>query len=211
MPDKIIQLRGPGNIVKTTASGIAAGTSITVSTTAGITAGMAVTGDGVSTTATVVSIGAESVVVSAENAASFTSQTVFFTEWNNLLVSAESVATSSSFNSLSADEAYIENLIVGSSAEIAGFTASGRITGTGSISTVSWVSAATPAFTVKANFSVSEVTSSDYPQVNFNLNSYTVATNAELNLVEAYAGGLTIYGQATPSSTVSFDYIVVKG
>jgi hypothetical protein len=246
MPDKVIALRGPGNIVKTTASGTVAGTSITVSTTAGITAGMSVTGGAVSTTATVVSVGTNQVTLDAGNTGSFTDQAVFFTEWDNLLVSAESVvvnlgdptssniagsvvarssggsfditninATTLNSSAVSASAITASTITVStlsaSTTRIAGFTASGRITGTGSISTSSWVSAATAGFTVKSNFSVSGVTSLDYPQVNFGLSSYTVATNAELSLVEASTGSLIIYGQSTPSSIVSFNYIVIKG
>jgi len=211
MPDKVIVLRGPGNIVKTTASGITAGTSITVSTTAGITAGMAVTGDGVSTTATVVSVGAESVVVSAENTASFTSQTVFFTEWNNLLVSGESIISSSIFSTISASEAYISVSAFIAELNIGGTTASGRVIGSASISTSSWTSAGNAAFVVKADVSVSGVTGSDFPQVAFDISTYTVAVNAELSLVESGPETLTIYGQTTPSSTVSFDFVVIKG
>jgi hypothetical protein len=211
MPDKVIVLRGPGNIVKTTASGITAGTSITVSTTAGITAGMAVTGDGVSTTATVVSVGANSVVVSAGNTASFTSQTVFFTEWNNLLVSGESIVTSSIFSTISASEAYISVSAFAQTLNIGGTTASGRVIGSASLSTSSWVSAASAGFVVKADVTVSGVTGSDFPQLAFNRDTYAAAADAELSLVESGPGKLTIFGQTTPSSTVSFDFVVIKG
>jgi hypothetical protein len=86
-----------------------------------------------------------------------------------------------------------------------------RVTGFTSTGTASWASTTAGGFTVKKDIAIAGVTASDYPEVAFNLSTYAVAQNALLTYVETYAGGITLYGVSTPSSTVSFDYVILKG
>jgi len=178
---------------------------------------MAATGGFLAPDANVVSVETDSVIVSSENDFSFLNEEVFFTEWDNLKVSGESIITdtlnvdSLIANSITAQSIATDVISGTISVEIAGFTASGRITGTGSISTSSWISAATPAFFVKSDVQISGVSVSDYPQINFDLDSYIFATNAGVTYTEAYDGGVLVYAEALPTATLVFDYLVTKG
>jgi hypothetical protein len=86
-----------------------------------------------------------------------------------------------------------------------------RASGFTSTNTSSWASTTAGGFTVKKDIAITGVIADDYPDVAFNLDTYTIAQNASLTYVEAYAGGITLYGSATPSGTVSFDYVIIKG
>jgi len=90
-------------------------------------------------------------------------------------------------------------------------TSSIRITGFTSTNTSSWISTTDGGFSFKKDIAIANVTTSDYPEVHFNLSTYSVAQDAIISYVDAYAGGITLYSRFIPTNTVSFDYIILKG
>jgi len=55
------------------------------------------------------------------------------------------------------------------------------------------------------------VTTTMYPTVAFTTASYVTAVDANIALCETYAGGIRLYADAVPASTVTFDYVVIRG
>jgi hypothetical protein len=86
-----------------------------------------------------------------------------------------------------------------------------RITGFTSTGTSSWISTTDGGFSFKKDVAIANVTASDYPEVHFNLSTYSIAQDAIISYVDAYAGGITLYSKFLPTNTVSFDYIILKG
>jgi hypothetical protein len=86
-----------------------------------------------------------------------------------------------------------------------------RASGSASTNASSWSSTTAGGFSVKKNVAIVGVTINDYPEISFNLATYTIAQNASITYVETYAGGITLYATATPSGTVTFNYVIIKG
>jgi hypothetical protein len=92
-----------------------------------------------------------------------------------------------------------------------GITVATRLKGTASVGTSSFTTSTVTGFTRQANVTVSGVVDADYALVSFITSSYNTASIAGMTLAECYAGGIRLYATATPSTTVTFDYIVIKG
>jgi hypothetical protein len=92
-----------------------------------------------------------------------------------------------------------------------GVTIAARLKGTASVGTSSFTTSAVTGFTRQADVTVSGVVADDFPFVSFITSSYNTASIAGMTLAECYAGGIRLYAEATPSTTVTFDYIVIKG
>lgn len=92
-----------------------------------------------------------------------------------------------------------------------GVTVATRLKGTASVGTSSFTTSTVTGFTRQANVTVSGVVANDFAFVSFITSSYNTASIAGITLAECYAGGIRLYAAATPSTTVTFDYVVVKG
>lgn len=92
-----------------------------------------------------------------------------------------------------------------------GVTVAARLKGTASVGTSAFTASTVSGFTRQANVTVSGVVADDFPFVSFITSSYNTASIAGITLAECYAGGIRLYAAATPSTTVTFDYIVIKG
>ena len=80
-----------------------------------------------------------------------------------------------------------------------------------SVGTTTFTTSSLAGFPVKAEITISNVTTLDVPFINFTTSSYLIAEDAGIKLAETYAGGVILYAENTPSNTVSFDYVIVKG
>lgn len=88
----------------------------------------------------------------------------------------------------------------------------GPITGTGSVGTASWTtSTAVTGFSVSVTVTTSPSSATYIPFVNFTTDSYSIAKTAGITLALSTSSGFILYGTSTPSNTVSFNYVYVKG
>ncbi len=85
------------------------------------------------------------------------------------------------------------------------------VTGTGSITTSAWVTTSVTGFSVSATFATSPSSATYIPFVNFTPTTYSIARTAGLTLAQSTATGFILYGTTTPSGTVSFTYVYMKG
>lgn len=92
-----------------------------------------------------------------------------------------------------------------------GVTVAARLKGTASVGTSAFTASTVSGFTRQANVTVSGVTATDFAFVSFITSSYNTASIAGMTLAECYGGGIRLYAATTPSTTVTFDYIVIKG
>ena len=50
-----------------------------------------------------------------------------------------------------------------------------------------------------------------YADILFTTASFTIAQDANIGYATTYNGGVTLYADAAPSGTVTFDYVISKG
>lgn len=85
------------------------------------------------------------------------------------------------------------------------------LTGTGSLTTSEWITSLEAAFSVSATFATSPSSATYIPFVNFTPDTYSIARTAGITLAVSTSSGFILYGTSTPSGTVSFNYVYVKG
>lgn len=86
------------------------------------------------------------------------------------------------------------------------------LTGSGTVVTSSWTSStAVSGFNVSATVTTTPSSVTYIPFVNFTTGSYSIAKTAGITLAVSDASGFVLYGTSTPSGTVSFNYVYVKG
>lgn len=86
------------------------------------------------------------------------------------------------------------------------------LTGSGAVVTSSWIaSTAVTGFIVSATVATTPSSATYIPFVNFTTASYSIARIAGITLAVSTSSGFILYGTSTPSGTVSFNYVYVKG
>ena len=77
--------------------------------------------------------------------------------------------------------------------------------------TTGWV-AHTGDYAYKYSFADSNITANDIVMIAIDVDSLDAASDAEIaSAIDSYTGGFTFYCNTTPASTISFDYVVIKG
>jgi hypothetical protein len=86
------------------------------------------------------------------------------------------------------------------------------ISGTGSLTVSAWsTNTSATGFSVSATFATSPSSATYIPFVNFTPDTYSIAKTAGVTLAQSTSSGFILFGTSTPSGTVSFNYVYVKG
>jgi hypothetical protein len=85
------------------------------------------------------------------------------------------------------------------------------IIGQESVTTTSWTATTVSVFLQKKDVSITGVTSNDFPIIAFNAESFEDAFDAGITYIESFNGGITLYADEIPASTLTFDYVITKG
>lgn len=85
------------------------------------------------------------------------------------------------------------------------------IKGQVTVTNASWVASGNTKFPFKKDVAITNVVASDKPvSFDFTLGTYEIAEAAGITYLECYAGGVTLYATATPTGSVTADYVIRK-